>query len=105
MVQNIIVQNKFSAIFFLFRVYGEDYVKLKQELKERKKRLKSMPWLNLKDVGENAVINVENINNRIPIFLSDVQHLLLYSLLGQISPYLPSRWCKLDKYNKVNIFL
>ncbi|XP_046746061.1 small RNA degrading nuclease 5 isoform X3 [Diprion similis] len=84
------------------RLSGEEYAKLKQELKERKQRLKVIPRFRLKNVGENASLNVDvKDEDRIPIFLSDVQHLLMYSLLGHHSPYLPARWCLLEKYNKV----
>ncbi|KOX77476.1 Putative RNA exonuclease NEF-sp [Melipona quadrifasciata] len=72
------------------------------ELKERKKKLKTMPRFRLKAVGESASITINvRSKNRIPIFLSDVQHLLLYSLHGHHSPYMPTRWCHLEKYNRV----
>ncbi|XP_011160098.1 RNA exonuclease 5 isoform X2 [Solenopsis invicta] len=80
----------------------KEYANLKAELRERKKRLKAIPRLTLKAVGENATLDVGNMTKRIPIFLSDVQHLLLYSLLGHHSPYLPARWCQLEKYNKIS---
>ncbi|XP_043508412.1 small RNA degrading nuclease 5 isoform X3 [Frieseomelitta varia] len=84
------------------RLSGDDYLKLKQELRERKKKLKTIPRFRLKAVGESAslTINVKS-EDRIPIFLSDVQHLLLYSLHGHHSPYMPTRWCHLEKYNRV----
>ncbi|XP_012525476.1 RNA exonuclease 5 isoform X2 [Monomorium pharaonis] len=81
---------------------SEEYASLKAKLRERKKRLKAIPRLTLKAVGENATLDVRNIKKRIPIFLSDIQHLLLYSLLGHHSPYLPARWCQLEKYNRVS---
>lgn len=75
---------------------------MKQELRERKKKLKTIPRFHLKVAGESAslTINVKS-ENRIPIFLSDIQHLLLYSLHGHHSPYVPARWCHLEKYNRV----
>lgn len=79
-----------------------EYIKLKQELRKRKKRLQAIPRITLKAVGENATLDIGNMKSRIPIFLSDIQHLLLYSLLGHHSPYLPARWCQLEKYNKVS---
>lgn len=85
------------------RLSGEEYALLKQELRERKKRLSANPRLTLTSGGENAIIEMTQLEKRIPIFLSDVQHLLLYSLLGHNSPYLPKRWCNLEKYNKVII--
>ncbi|XP_020297543.1 putative RNA exonuclease NEF-sp isoform X2 [Pseudomyrmex gracilis] len=81
---------------------SEEYAKLKQELRKRKKRLQGIPRLTLKAVGENATLDCKKIGEKIPIFLSDVQHLLLYSLLGHHSPYLPTRWCQLEKYNKIS---
>ncbi|KZC04664.1 Putative RNA exonuclease NEF-sp [Dufourea novaeangliae] len=84
------------------RLSGDEYLKLKQELRERKKALKAIPRFHLKAVGESASISINiKSENRIPIFLSDVQHLLLYSLHGHHSPYMPTRWCHLEKYNKV----
>ncbi|XP_072754705.1 uncharacterized protein Rexo5 [Anoplolepis gracilipes] len=80
----------------------DEYTKLKQELRKRKKKLQQIPRILLKAVGENATLDIGNLKTRIPIFLSDVQHLLLYSLLGHHSPYLPARWCHLEKYNKVS---
>lgn len=84
------------------RLSGDEYLMLKQELRDRKKRLKTIPRFRLKAVGESASISINaKSENRIPIFLSDVQHLLLYSLHGHHSPYMPTRWCHLEKYNKV----
>ncbi|KAG5336512.1 SDN5 nuclease, partial [Acromyrmex charruanus] len=80
------------------RLSDSQYASLKEELRKRKKRLQAIPRLTLKAVGENAILDVGNLGKRIPIFLSDIQHLLLYSLLGHHSPYLPARWCKLEKY-------
>lgn len=85
------------------RISGEEFIKLKQELRERKKILKAIPRLQLKPAGENASLTINNKStDRTPLFLSDIQHLLLYSLLGQRSPYLPARWCQLEKYNKIS---
>ncbi|XP_011706434.1 PREDICTED: uncharacterized protein LOC105461627 isoform X2 [Wasmannia auropunctata] len=81
---------------------ANQYASLKEELRKRKKRLQAIPRLTLKAVGENATLDVRNIGKRIPLFLSDIQHLLLYSLLGHHSPYLPARWCQLEKYNKIS---
>lgn len=84
------------------RLSGEEYLKLKKELKERKKLLKGRPRLQLKVVGGNACL-VSNSSNteRTPLLFSDIQHLLLYSILGHHSPCTPIRWCQLEKYNKV----
>lgn len=88
--------------FLCCRLSGDEYLKLKQELRDRKRRLKTLPRFRLKAVGESASLSVNSKGeDRIPIFLSDVQHLLLYSLHGHHSPYMPTRWCHLEKYNKV----
>jgi len=62
-----------------------------------------IPNFILNNVGENAIIDIENIGKIIPIFLSDVQHFLLYSLFGQATLHSP-RWFKLEKHKKVMIF-
>ncbi|XP_011497286.1 PREDICTED: putative RNA exonuclease NEF-sp [Ceratosolen solmsi marchali] len=82
---------------------GEDFSNLKNRLRERKKILSSIPRLRLLSVGVSASLSL-NINSqeRIPIYYNDIQNLLLYSILGHNSPYLPERWCKLDKYNKIS---
>ncbi|CAD6203444.1 GSCOCG00009765001-RA-CDS [Cotesia congregata] len=84
------------------RLIGEEYQKLRQQLRERKKHLTSIPRFRIKGAGENASLT-KNIDPRarVPIFLSDIQHLLMYSLVGNGAPYSPSRWCHLEKYNKV----
>ncbi|KAG8041004.1 hypothetical protein G9C98_001992 [Cotesia typhae] len=85
------------------RLIGEEYQKLRQQLRERKKLLTSIPRFRIKGAGENASLT-KNIDprDRVPIFLSDIQHLLMYSLVGNDAPYSPSRWCHLEKYNKVS---
>ncbi|XP_058797392.1 RNA exonuclease 5 [Phymastichus coffea] len=85
------------------RLSGEEFIKLKESLRERKKRFSIIPRLRLLSAGENAslTVNVDS-QDRIPIFLNDVQHLLMYSMLGHHATYVPDRWCKLDKYNKVS---
>lgn len=79
---------------------GDEYHQLKEELKLRKKKLTARPRLRLKVAGENASLTLKD-DDRTPIFLRDIQHLLLYSLLGHYCPYVPDRWCSLEKYNKV----
>ena len=54
-------------------------------------------------LGHSASLSINGSDeDRIPIFLSDIQNLLLYSILGHHSPSIPDRWCKLEKYNKVS---
>lgn len=81
----------------------EEYKKLKLELKERKKRLSVIPRIKVINAGEFASLSAEiSDEDRIPIFLLDIQNLLLYSMLGNHSPYIPERWCKLEKYSKIS---
>lgn len=83
------------------RLSGEEFAELKRQLRERKNRLRYIPRFRLKEMGVNASIEA-NEDLRTPLFLSDIQHLLMYSLLGHNSPYIPSRWCHIEKYNKIS---
>ncbi|XP_026473100.1 RNA exonuclease 5-like [Ctenocephalides felis] len=99
-------ENQYNSTVTLFppekpKVSGEEYLKLKQELRERKLRLKNIPRLNVKEAGVEAALCLLP-ENRIPLFLTDIQHLILYSILGNHSPYLPSRWCHLQKWNHLS---
>ncbi|KAJ8924882.1 hypothetical protein NQ315_001037 [Exocentrus adspersus] len=72
------------------KIQGDDFAELKRMLREKTKK---------------DSLNVD-INERIPMFLSDIQHLLMYSQIGPHSPYSPARWCALEKYNHlVNVNL
>ncbi|KAK5642708.1 hypothetical protein RI129_008875 [Pyrocoelia pectoralis] len=66
---------------------------------EEEANMKPKAKLRLKEVGINASLDV-NQKERVPLFLSDIQDLLLYSQLGSLSPATP-RWCQLDKYNQL----
>ena len=67
---------------------GAEYEELKKRLKERKKSLQSNPEFRPKTVGEMASVTREK---RTPLFMSDIQHLLLYCLCGDRAPYQPHR--------------
>ncbi|XP_014215920.1 RNA exonuclease 5 isoform X1 [Copidosoma floridanum] len=82
------------------RLSGNSLKALKEKLRRQKKNFLKIPRFRLLGVGECANISV-NVQDRIPIFLKDIQHLLLYCVMGNKSPYLPDRWCKLEKYNQV----
>lgn len=82
------------------KVFGEDLVKLKKMLREREKFKKSQPKFKLREAGDAAAISVD-AEDRMPLFLCDIQHLLMYSQLGHHSPYSPARWCNLEKFNNV----
>lgn len=85
---------------------NKEYTKLRQEFRtiSSRQKYKSVPRLKLKNVGENARLDSPDVldEKRIPIFLSDIQDLLLYSVLGHQSPNAPSRWCQIEKCNKIS---
>lgn len=70
----------------------------KNETRIRKKPVAS---IRLKNSGENAALTVPT-DNRVPLLLTDVQYLLLHSLLGNINLIQPPRWYVIDKCNNVS---
>jgi hypothetical protein len=40
--------------------------------------------------------------NLVYLFFNAIQDLILYSMIGQYSPYVPQKWFKLDKYNNIS---
>lgn len=83
-------------------MYGEDFRQLKKQLRETTLKMRNQPTFRLREFGDVANIQVE-LEDRIPLFLADVQHLIMYSQLGQFAPYTPARWCQLEKYSKLLI--
>lgn len=79
----------------------EDYAQLKLELKQKKRELKNVPKLRLKLFGDIASLTIPS-SDRTPIFLTDVQHLIMYALFGSSSPCMPTRWCVVEKVNKLS---
>lgn len=79
----------------------EEYAQLKQELNQKKRELKNVPKLRMKLFGDNASLTIPSID-RTPIFLTDVQHLIMYTLFGSSSPCIPTRWCVVEKVNKLS---
>ena len=69
---------------------GEEYEALKKRLRERKKSLQALPQFTLKSVGHEAEISMHE-SYRTPLFMKDLQHLLLYALMGTKAPVEPSR--------------
>ncbi|XP_075979055.1 RNA exonuclease 5 [Anticarsia gemmatalis] len=61
-----------------------------------KKRKKAEPQFRLKTNGENASLSMGS-NERVPLTLTDVQYLLLHSLLGNLNLTESPRWYVLDK--------
>ncbi|CAD7081931.1 unnamed protein product [Hermetia illucens] len=77
------------------------YIQLKRELNERKRSIRNVPRLRLKEQGEQASLSLE-VNSRTPIFLTDIQHLLMAAILGGGSPCTPWRWCHLEKSQRLS---
>lgn len=83
-------------------VSGDEFTALKERLRERKKARRCLPNFRLKAVGEEAIIRPDQVENRIPLFMSDIQSLLTYCLCGDRAPYWPHRWCTLEKWNRLS---
>lgn len=79
----------------------EDYKQLKAELNKKKRELKNIPKIRLKLFGENAALSIGS-DIRTPIFVTDIQHLIMFTLFGSTTPCVPSRWCHLEKASKVS---
>jgi len=78
---------------------GLEYEELRRRLRERKRALSCLPEFRLKAVGEAATVAREG---RVPLFMSDLQHLLTFSLVGDRAPYWPHRWATLAKWNRLS---
>lgn len=81
-------------------VIGHELAELKKMLRQRTNKIRQSPKFWLRDLGDQASLKI-NLEERIPLFLSDLQHLIMYSQLGSHSPYSPARWCALEKHNRL----
>lgn len=81
-------------------VIVNEYAEIKKVVKERTRNNRVNPKFRLKLQGDSAMLEVD-AEVRTPIFLSDLQHLIMSSLLGSSSPYPPLRWCSLEKSNNI----
>lgn len=79
---------------------GKDYNELKQEVEVLRAR-KTHANIRLKIVGDQASLTT-HVDERIPILLTDIQHLLLLSILKEECPYAPLRWCHVDKRSRIS---
>lgn len=77
---------------------SDEYRNLKEELRIKRKTLSAVPRLQLKEFGLEA--DLTQTGERTPIFLNDVQQLLMFSLLGVNSPFTP-RWVTLQKRGRI----
>lgn len=69
---------------------GDALTELRKKLRERKKKLQTIPDFQLKAVGHSASLAIP-VDLRTPLLMRDLQHLLLYALLGTKAPVEPSR--------------
>ncbi|XP_061388723.1 uncharacterized protein LOC133323841 [Musca vetustissima] len=79
----------------------DQYKQIQKELRERKRALESVPYLRMRESGEKALLCYKDTERR-PIFLTDIQHLVMSALLGKKSPCKPDRWCFFDKPEQVS---
>lgn len=83
------------------QITNDQYNELKLSLRDRKRKLQNCAVFHLRESGQRALLEVEQ-NSRTPIFLSDIQHLLMFLLIGKHSPCLPERWCYIEKSIKLS---
>lgn len=77
-----------------------DYRTLKAEVNQKRDRMRNIPKLRLKEVGEEALMKTKP-EERVPLLLDDIQALLMYTLLRTDSPSTPNRWAALEKSAKL----
>ncbi|XP_049874071.1 RNA exonuclease 5 [Pectinophora gossypiella] len=77
----------------------EEWPEIKR--KHMDKTRKYIPKFRLKTAGEHASL-ITPPEERVPLMLTDVQHLLLHSLLGNLNLSQPPRWYVLDKCAKIS---
>ncbi|XP_063828173.1 RNA exonuclease 5 [Ostrinia nubilalis] len=82
---------------------SQDKVTLRRKAPEKpvKNKKKHISKFRFKTTGESASLLTPS-NERIPLMLTDVQHLLLHSLLGNLNLSQPPRWYVLEKCNQIS---
>ncbi|EDV51158.2 small RNA degrading nuclease 5 [Drosophila erecta] len=75
----------------------DQYKQLSAELRRRKRELENVPALRLREMGQRASLETPQ-EARTPIFLTDIQNLIMCALIGQKSPCRPDRWCSVEKW-------
>ena len=76
----------------------KDYAELKKMVRETDARGRKPKFCN-KGIGHDAELAV-GVEDRVPLFVADVQHLIMFSQIGTYS-CAPPRWCRLEKYSKI----
>ncbi|RVE41969.1 hypothetical protein evm_013378 [Chilo suppressalis] len=69
--------------------------------KKFKKHRKHTAKFRIKSTGECASLE-KPLNDRVPLMLTDIQHLLLHSLLGNLNLSQPPRWYVLEKCDRIS---
>lgn len=77
-----------------------DYQTLKTEVNKKRDRMRNVPKLRLKEVGQEALMKTKP-EDRVPLLMDDVQALLMHTLLRTDSPMSPGRWVALEKSAKL----
>jgi len=93
--------NGFARISDKPLLEGEEYENLRKRLRERKKALSCLPLFRMKSVGEDASISLSQ-SQRVPLFMSDIQHLITFCMVGDRAPYWPHRWSVMTKWNRLS---
>ena len=89
------------------KLNGDELGHFKKRFGDSQRKIILIPRLSLLSAGENAsiIINARDKDRR-PLFLRDVQYLLMFSIIGQNAPQLCDKgwkpWFKLDKSNKLS---
>ncbi|XP_055383588.1 uncharacterized protein LOC129613506 [Condylostylus longicornis] len=78
-------------------ISDEQYITIKKSINKRK----HAPQFRLKEFGEFALLSVDH-DCRTPIFLTDIQHLLMGSLINLDIGCIPNRWCTVEKLGKLS---
>lgn len=90
----------FIDLFLVTDAAIENDIHSKIAEKTVKKRKKGDPQFRLKTNGENASLSA-NTDQRVPLTLTDIQYLLLHSLLGNLNLTESPRWYVLDKCDSI----
>lgn len=82
-------------------ISDRDYKHVKQELSRKRRERNIIPKIRLKLFGESASLGI-GAEIRTPLFLTDIQHLVMFTLFGSSTPCVPSRWCHIEKASKIS---
>lgn len=84
--------------------FEENYKALKDELRKYQNKKSPDPLFCLKDDGRHSLVNFATDGKKSnciePLFIEDIQHLILTSVLGNLSPY-PLCWARLENARNV----